>query len=62
MTSILVVDDERSMRDFLKILLRKEGYEVETAPGGHLALECLQKQTFDLVITDIRMDGMSGVK
>ncbi len=49
MTSILVVDDERSMRDFLKILLRKEGYEVETAPGGHLALECLQNQPLILL-------------
>lgn len=62
MTSILVVDDERSMRDFLKILLKKEGYEVETASGGRQALECFQKQTFDLVITDIRMDGMSGLE
>ncbi len=62
MTSILVVDDERSMRDFLKILLKKEGYEVETAPGGRQALECFEEKTFDLVITDIRMDGMSGLE
>ncbi|HID01616.1 MAG TPA: response regulator, partial [Desulfobacterales bacterium] len=62
MTSILVVDDERSMRDFLKILLVKEGYQVETAPGGHQALEILEKQTFDLVISDIRMDGMDGLE
>ena len=62
MTSILVVDDERSMRDFLKILLKKEGYEVETAPGGQQALEFLHKQPFDLVISDIRMDGMSGLE
>ncbi len=62
MTSILVVDDERSMRDFLKILLVKEGYEVKTAPSGHQALEYIQEQSFDLVITDIRMDGMNGLE
>ncbi len=62
MTSILVVDDERSMRDFLKILLSKEGYDVETAAGGDEALQLLKKQTFQLVISDIKMDGMSGLE
>lgn len=62
MTSILVVDDERSMRDFLKILLVKEGYQVETAPSGAQALETLKDHTFNLVITDIRMDGMTGLE
>lgn len=61
MTSLLVVDDERSMRDFLKILLVKEGYEVDTAPNGKQALAILDRQHFDLVITDIKMDGMSGL-
>ena len=61
MTSILVVDDERSMRDFLKILLIKEGYEVETASSGSHALESIQEKSFNLVITDIRMDGMNGL-
>ncbi len=62
MTSLLVVDDERSMRDFLKILLVKEGYEVETAPDGKQALAFLNRQHFDMVITDIKMDGMSGLE
>jgi two-component system response regulator PilR (NtrC family) len=62
MTSILVVDDERSMRDFLKILLGKEGYQVETAADGHQALESIAEHSFDLVITDIRMDGMDGLE
>ncbi len=62
MTSILVVDDERSMRDFLKILLVKEGYQVETAHDGNSALELIKKHDFDLVISDIRMDGMDGLE
>ncbi|MCF8055214.1 MAG: sigma-54 dependent transcriptional regulator [Desulfocapsa sp.] len=62
MTSILVVDDERSMRDFLKILLVKEGYQVKTAADGNQALESIAEHTFDLVITDIRMDGMGGLE
>ncbi len=62
MTSILVVDDERSMRDFLKILLKKEGYSVETASDGNSALERIGEKAFNLVITDIRMDGMDGLQ
>ena len=62
MISILVVDDERSMRDFLKILLVKEGYRVETAHDGSSALHLLGKQDFDLVISDIRMDGIDGLE
>lgn len=62
MPTILVVDDEKSMRDFLKILLQKEGHQVVTAEDGKHALECSKIQTFDLVITDIRMPGMSGLE
>ncbi|RPH41677.1 MAG: sigma-54-dependent Fis family transcriptional regulator [Desulfobulbaceae bacterium] len=60
--SILVVDDERSMRDFLKILLQKEGYTVVIAHNGENALECLESQEFDLIISDIRMPGMGGLE
>ena len=62
MTSILVVDDERSMRDFLKILLMKEGYQVQTASGGKQALEKIEQHPFNLIISDIRMDGMDGLE
>ena len=48
--SILVVDDERSMRDFLKILLQKEGHTVVTAHNGESALDSLKNQEFDLII------------
>ena len=61
MLSILVVDDEQSMRDFLKILLQRDGHQVETAPNGDDALECFKNNNFDLVISDIRMPGMSGL-
>jgi len=62
MTSILVVDDERSMRDFLKILLEKEGYRVKTAPNGTHGLKLQEQHDFDLVISDIKMDGMDGLE
>jgi len=62
MSKILVVDDERSMRDFLKILLDKEGYEVMTAQDGKHAQSILDENEFDLVISDIRMPGMNGLE
>jgi two-component system, NtrC family, response regulator PilR len=61
MISILVVDDEQSMRDFLKIMLKKEGYQVHTAGNGDTALSSLKEGSFDLVISDIRMPGVSGL-
>lgn len=62
MISILVVDDEQSMRDFLKILLQKEGYKVETAGDAETALSYLRDDDFSLVISDIRMPGMTGLE
>lgn len=62
MAAILVVDDELSMRQFLKILLEKEGYTVATAAEGGEALALATQQPFDLVISDIRMPGMSGLE
>jgi two-component system, NtrC family, response regulator PilR len=62
MAAILVVDDELSMRQFLKILLEKEGYTVTTAAEGGEALALATQHPFDLVISDIRMPGMSGLE
>ncbi|MBW2203522.1 MAG: sigma-54-dependent Fis family transcriptional regulator, partial [Deltaproteobacteria bacterium] len=58
---ILVVDDEKSMREFLEIMLAKEGYETIVARDGEQACEILDKETFDLVITDIRMKNINGI-
>jgi len=61
MPSILVVDDELSMREFLKILLEKEGYEVTTASEASSAIDFIQNKDFDLVLSDIKMPGMGGL-
>jgi two-component system response regulator PilR (NtrC family) len=61
MPTILVVDDELSMREFLKILLEKEGYEVFTASETTSAIDLIQGHTFDLVISDIKMPGIGGL-
>ena len=58
---VLVVDDEKSMREFLEIMLTKEDYEVFVAKDGEQACEILDKDTFDLVITDIRMKNINGI-
>lgn len=62
MASVLIVDDERSMRDFLKILLEKEGHEVAVAENAAHALADLSKREVDVVVTDIRMPGMTGIE
>jgi two-component system response regulator PilR (NtrC family) len=59
--SVLIVDDDRSMREFLDILLTKEGYEVFLADCGEKGCEMLERQQFDLVITDIRMKDINGI-
>ncbi|MBP1603944.1 MAG: zraR 22, partial [Acidobacteria bacterium] len=58
---VLVVDDERSMRELLEIVLRREGYDVLTADNGRAALSTLEHQPVDLLISDIKMPDMSGV-
>ncbi|WLE98519.1 MAG: sigma-54 dependent transcriptional regulator [Candidatus Electrothrix communis] len=62
MPRILIVDDELSMRDFLKILFENEGYEVSVAANAATALDVAVKDPFDVVITDIRMPGMNGLE
>jgi two-component system response regulator PilR (NtrC family) len=61
-TRILVVDDELSMREFISILLEREGYEVVTAADAATALERLAASTIDLVISDVQMPGLNGLE
>jgi two-component system, NtrC family, response regulator PilR len=58
---ILVVDDERSMRELLAIVLRREGYEVLLAENGRTAIDLLEHEPVDLLISDIKMPDLSGV-
>jgi two-component system, NtrC family, response regulator PilR len=62
MSRILIVDDEAGMREFLSIFLEREGFEVECAQDGAEALEVIQKGHFDLVISDLKMPAMDGVR
>jgi two-component system response regulator PilR (NtrC family) len=59
---ILVVDDEPSMREMLNILLRREGYDVTIAENGTIAIDLLQREFFDMLISDIKMPDISGVE
>jgi two-component system response regulator PilR (NtrC family) len=60
--SVLVVDDEQSMREFLSILLKKEGYEVAALADVGAATEAVRCHAFDLVITDLKIPGGSGLE
>jgi two-component system response regulator PilR (NtrC family) len=59
---ILIVDDERSMREMLGILLRREGHDVVVAENGRRAIECLDQQPFDVVVSDARMPDIDGIQ
>jgi two-component system response regulator PilR (NtrC family) len=60
--NILIVDDERSMREFLAIFLRRVGHRIEAAAGGTEGLAALRAREFDVVITDLRMPEVSGLE
>lgn len=59
---ILVVDDEESIREFLDIMLRKEGFEVTCAEDGQVALDLIKKKSFDMVISDLQMPKVTGLE
>ncbi|MCI0514473.1 response regulator [candidate division KSB1 bacterium] len=62
MKTILVVDDEKNLRILYKKELSGEGYQVLTAASGEEALEIIRKQTIELAILDIKMEGMDGIQ
>jgi DNA-binding NtrC family response regulator len=59
--SILVVDDEKNQREILETILSGEGYDVTTASSGEAAMKFVEARRFDLVLTDLKMTGMSGL-
>ena len=59
---ILVVDDERSMREMLTILLKREGHQVSVAENGQGAIDLLNQRPFDLVVSDARMPDVDGLE
>lgn len=62
MSAILVVDDDKSLRDLLSVVLRERGHDVETAEEGNAALELMAQARFEMVISDIIMPGKEGME
>ncbi|HDS03563.1 MAG TPA: sigma-54-dependent Fis family transcriptional regulator [Firmicutes bacterium] len=61
MGSILVLDDEQSMREMLQLMLEEEGYHVTTVPGIAEAEEEIKKNVYDLIISDLRLEDGNGI-
>lgn len=59
---ILVVDDEIEFRELLKIILQKKGYIVDMADNGEMAINMINSEEYDIVLTDMMMDGMNGIQ
>jgi two-component system response regulator PilR (NtrC family) len=62
MATILIVDDELSMREFMSILLEKDGHRTISADNGEVALKKFKSGGIDLIISDIRMPGVGGLE
>ncbi|MBC7693196.1 MAG: sigma-54-dependent Fis family transcriptional regulator [Methylotenera sp.] len=61
MSRLLVVDDEKSICSTIEAALKVSGHEVEVADSGEMAITLMRRQVPDIVLTDLRMDGMSGL-
>lgn len=59
--TVLVVDDEPSVREFVERALQHAGFDVTAAEDGNAALQALSRQTFDLMLTDIVMPDLDGI-
>ncbi|OPY14843.1 MAG: Transcriptional regulatory protein ZraR [Syntrophus sp. PtaU1.Bin005] len=62
MATILVVDDDKGMREFLDIMLTREGYDVRCASNAAEALTSCRKRSYDLILTDLKMPRMDGLE
>jgi DNA-binding NtrC family response regulator len=60
--TVLIVDDERNLRELYETELSEEGYEVMLASNGKEAMDILQERTPDVVVMDIRMPEMDGIE
>ncbi len=59
---LLIVDDEKNVRESMVNLLRTKGYDTEGAESGAAALQKIRSQSFDLLVLDFRMPGMDGLE
>ena len=59
---ILIIDEEERVCVFLSMALAKIGHDVVIAESGEAALECFQKERFDIILTELRMPGMGGIE
>ena len=62
LANILVIDDDETMRDWCQQILSQAGNKVETAEDGLKGLDILKKESFDLIILDLKMPGLSGME
>lgn len=62
MPNLLIVDDEQSYRQLLTLVFQEQGYDVRTAMNGRLALEALEQEPAEVVISDIRMPDLDGIE
>jgi len=61
MKKILIVDDQPGIRVLLQEVLKKEGYDIQTAGSGVEAISLLEAEHFDALLTDMKLPGMNGV-
>jgi len=61
-TTVLIVDDEKAIRDSIQVVLEDEGYKTDTSSDGEDALLKIKENNFDVVITDIKMPNMDGIE
>lgn len=59
---ILVVEDDESLRRVMEVTLARGGYRVETVPDGERAVRSMEREPFDLVVSDLQMPGLSGLE
>lgn len=62
MSRVLIVDDEKSMRVTLSEFLKREGYEIDSAPDAFMAFQMLDKEEYDIIVTDIIMPRITGIE